>query len=50
MVRLLTESFCVDDFVSGAANDEEVLTIYQKAKEMTKQGGYNLHKWKTNSL
>ena len=48
MVRLLTESFYVDDFVSGAANDEEVLTIYQKAKEMMKQGGFNLRKWKTN--
>ena len=49
MVRLLAESFYVDDFVSGAIYVEEGLTIYQKAKEIMKQGGFNLHKWQTNS-
>ena len=49
MVRLLAESFYVDDFVSGAINVEEGLTIYQKAKEIMKQGGFNLRKWQTNS-
>ena len=50
IVRLLAESFYVDDFVSGALTAEEGLSIYQKAKEIMKHGGFNLRKWKTNSL
>ena len=47
-VRLLAESFYVDDFVSGALTTEEGFSIYQKAKEIMKQGEFNLCKWKAN--
>ena len=49
IVRFLAESFYVDDFVSGALTPEEGLSIYQKTKEIMKQGGFNLCKWKRNS-
>lgn len=49
IVRLLAESFHVDDFVSGTLTAEEGLSIYEKAKKIMKQDGFNLRKWKTNS-
>ena len=48
IVRFLAESFFVNDFVSEALTAEEGLSVYQKAKEIMKHGGFNLQKWKTN--
>ena len=42
------ESFYVDDFVSGGGNADEAFTLYQKASERKKEGGFKLRKWKSN--
>ena len=44
----LIESFYVDDLVSGCRNADEAFTLYQKASERMKEGGFRLRKWKTN--
>ena len=50
MADLMADSFYVDDFTSGASTIEEGMEIYQKAKALMKSGGFNLCKWKTNSV
>ena len=42
-------SLYVDDFPGGASDDESAIHVYQRAKAIMKEGGFNLHKWKTNS-
>ncbi|XP_028417883.1 uncharacterized protein LOC114542562 [Dendronephthya gigantea] len=49
IVEHLKKSLYVDDFVSGAENDEEALTIYKGTKELMSSGGFNLRKWSSNS-
>jgi len=44
----LIESFYVDDLVSGGGNADEAFTLYQKASERMKEGGFKLRKWKSN--
>ena len=44
----LSQSFYVDDLVTGSANTEEAYTLYSKAKERMLEGGFQLRKWKTN--
>ena len=39
----------VDDFPGGASDDESAIHVYQRAKAIMKDGGFNLRKWKTNS-
>ena len=46
----LLESFYVDDLVTGCKTLDEAFTLYQKASERLKQGGFRLRKWKTNSI
>ena len=46
----LIESFYVDDLVTGCKNIDEAFTLYQKASERLKEGGFRLRKWKTNSI
>ena len=50
MFRLLSRSFYVDDFISGAASIQEAEEIYCKARQALKEGGFNLRKWHTNEL
>ena len=45
----LASGFYVDDFTSGAQTIEEGLKLYLRARQLMKQGGFNLRKWKTNS-
>ena len=47
--KQLAEGFYVDDFTGGAETVQEGLNIYEKAKELMRKGGFNLHKWHTNS-
>ena len=47
-VKKLSQSFYVDDLVTGAPNIEEACTLYVNAKERLKKGGFQLRKWKTN--
>ena len=46
----LASGIYVDDFTSGAQTIVEGLELYQKARQLMKQGGFDLHKWKTNSM
>ena len=46
----MSQSFYVDDLVTGCANVVEAFSLYSKAKERMKAGGFSLRKWKTNSL
>ena len=46
--ELLANSLYVDDFPGGASDDESVIHVYQRAKAIMKEGGFNLRKWKTN--
>lgn len=50
MFKLLEQSFYVDDLLTGESNDEKALAIYHRAKKLMAEGGFNLRKWKTNSL
>ena len=49
MAELLEDSFYVDDLISGADNDQDAYQIYNKAKKMMSEGGFNLRKWSSNS-
>ena len=46
--ELLANSLYVDDFPGGASDDESAIHVYQRAKAIMKEGGFNLRKWKTN--
>ena len=50
IVKQLAESFYVDDFTSGVYSEEEGFRLYQRAKEIMLAGGFNLRKWRTNSI
>ena len=47
-VKELSQSCYVADLVTRAPNVEEACTLYAKAKERMKKGGFQLRKWKTN--
>ena len=47
-MKKLSQSFYADDLVTGAPNVEETCTLYAKAKEIMKKGGFQQRKWKTN--
>ena len=47
-VSKLSQSFYVDDLVTGADSEEEALSLYHKSKERMKDGRFLLRKWKTN--
>ena len=44
----IRESIYVDDFIMGARDIEEALTLYQEPKEIFKRGGFNLRKFMSN--
>ena len=48
-VSKLSQSFYVDDLVTGANTEKEALSLYHKSKERMKMGGFMLRKWKTNN-
>ncbi len=48
LVRKLVESFYVDDVVTRAASEEEALQLYSDSREVLKDGGFNLRKFRTN--
>jgi hypothetical protein len=49
MVERLRDSLYVDDFVSGAEDDEKAFEVYNESKEIMRTGGFNLRKWHSNS-
>ena len=46
----MLEGFYVDDLVSGGNTTEDAFELYDKAKIRMENGGFRLHKWKTNDL
>ena len=46
---MLANSLYVDEFPGGGSDDESAIHVYQRAKAIMKEGGFNLRKWKTNS-
>ena len=48
--ELLANSLYVDDFPGGASDDESAIHVYQRAKAIVKEGGFNLRNWKTHSI
>ena len=48
IVKLLSDTWYVDDFPGRASNREEGFHVYCQAKEVMNRGGFNLHKWRTN--
>ena len=48
MKRLLQPTY-VDDIISGAESEEEAFELYTQAKEIFRQGGFNLRKFQSNS-
>ena len=49
VVSLLSESLYVDDFASGANEDDEAVRIQRTSKRIMKEGGFTLRKWYSNS-
>ena len=47
--RLVVRSLFVDDFVGGGSNVAEVILFRRKLEDVMKQGGFTLHKRKSNS-
>ena len=44
MAELLEKSLYVDDLTAGAEDEKKVFDIYQKAKKIMSEGGFNLRK------
>ena len=42
-------SFYVDDFLGGAASNEEATLLYQEISSMLEKGSFYLRKWRSNS-
>ena len=49
VVKRLLQSTYMDDIISGANSDEEAFELYSQAKEIFRQGGFNLRKFLSNS-
>ena len=47
-VSKLTESFYVDDLVTGCDTTEEAFCLYEKARDRLKEASCSLRKWKSN--
>ena len=50
LIQLLLYSFYVDDLTTGANSDDEAHSVYDKSKHILKDGGFNMPKFRTNSL
>ena len=49
VVQRLLQSTYVDDIISGAESEEETFELYAQAKEIFRQGGFNLRKFLSSS-
>eukprot|EP00795_Rhopilema_esculentum_P017366 gene17366-biopygen6317 len=47
-VKKVTESFFVDDLVSGAGSVEQAYSLYERVRSRMKEGGFTVRKFKTN--
>ena len=49
IVKEITNSMYVDDFSGGGDDDDDAYLLYDRSKEIMKEGGFTLRKWATNS-
>ena len=49
VIQIIQDSLYVDDLVCGESSVEKAFKIYQSAKRMMLEGGFNLRKWNSNS-
>ena len=49
LIKKLIESFYVDNVVTGASDEEEVMQLYSEAKRILKMGAFDLWKLHTRS-
>lgn len=47
--QILNSQLFVDDLISGLENENQSFEIYKQIKEILREGGFNMRKWKTNS-
>ena len=40
----------MDDVITSASTEDEAFSLYQTAKEILKEGGFNLRKFSTNAV
>lgn len=50
LLQKLTDSFYVDDVITGAPTEEEAFHLYSESKRVLKHGAFNLRKFRTNSV
>ena len=48
--RAIKRNCYMDDFGKSAATDEEVIDFYQQLKQSSRNWGFNLTKWLSNSI
>eukprot|EP00794_Sanderia_malayensis_P017909 gene17909-biopygen12897 len=48
-VSKMIGGFFVDDLVTGCENTQEAVSLYERAKDRMKEGGFHLRKWKANN-
>ncbi|XP_058979466.1 uncharacterized protein LOC101899042 [Musca domestica] len=49
VARIITRDFYMDDMLSGASSEEELLSLQYEVSQHLSQGGFELRKWATNS-
>ena len=49
LIQHLLDSFYVDDLTTGADSEEAAHSVYVKSKQILKEGGFNLRKFRSNS-
>lgn len=49
MVQKLLRSFYVDNLVTGADDEQEAYALFRESRDILKQGGFNLRKFRSNS-
>ena len=48
MCHCIEQSLYVDDLITGAKSTDDAFKLYKTAKTLMSDGGFNLHKWKSN--
>ena len=49
LIQLLLDSFYVDNLTTGADSDDEAHSVYSMSKQILKEGGFILRKFRSNS-
>lgn len=46
----MINSLYIDNLVSDASTVEEAFELFQKTRDRLKEGGFVMHKWKSNNV